>query len=114
AREGARVAVVARTEADVTRVAKSIGGIGVAADLLIESDCARAVNETEHALGPVEMLINNFGVRAGSSWNDTGPSEFEAAFSGNVGVSARMSALVLPGMIERGWGRIVVITSVFG
>ncbi len=114
AREGARVAVIARTEADVVRIAKSIGGIGVAADLLSETDCARAVSETKQALGPIEILVNNFGARAGSSWNDTGPSEFEAAFRGNVVVSARMTALVLPGMIERGWGRVVVITSIFG
>jgi 3-oxoacyl-[acyl-carrier protein] reductase len=53
-------------------------------------------------------------VRAGSSWDDTGPSELESAFRGNVVVGARMTKLVLPGMIERGWGRVVVITSVFG
>jgi 3-oxoacyl-[acyl-carrier protein] reductase len=114
AREGARVAVVARTEADVARVAKSIGGAGIAADVLNEADCERAVSETEQALGPIDILINNFGARAGSSWDDTGPGELESAFRGNVVVSARMTKLVLPGMIERGWGRIVVITSVFG
>jgi 3-oxoacyl-[acyl-carrier protein] reductase len=114
ANEGARVAVVARTEADVARVAKSIGGLGVAADVLNEADCARALRETETRLGPIDILVNNFGARAGSSWDDTGPAEFEAAFRGNVVVSARMTKHVLPGMIERGWGRIVVITSVYG
>jgi len=114
AREGARVSVVARTEADVRRIADSIGGAGVAADLLTEEGCKRAVAETEAALGPIEILVNNLGARAGTSWKDTGPQELEAAFKGNVVVSARMTQLVLPGMIERGWGRVVVITSVFG
>lgn len=114
AREGARVSVVARTEADVRRVAQSIQGAGVAADLLTEEGCTRAVRETESALGPVEILVNNLGARAGTSWKDTGPKELQAAFEGNVVVSARMTQLVLPGMIERGWGRVVVITSVFG
>lgn len=114
AREGARVSVVARTEADVRRVAQSIKGAGVAADLLTEEGCTRAVQETESALGPVEILVNNLGARAGTSWKDTGPRELQAAFEGNVVVSARMTQLVLPGMIERGWGRVVVITSVFG
>lgn len=114
AAEGVRVAVAARTEVDVKRTAESLGGLGVVADLLTESGCRRAVSETESVLGPVDILINNLGVRAGSSWADTGPSEFEAAFAGNVGVSARMTQLVLPGMLDRGWGRVVVIGSVWG
>jgi 3-oxoacyl-[acyl-carrier protein] reductase len=114
AHEGARVAVAARTEADVNRTAAALGGVGIVADLLTEDACRRAVEETEKALGPVEILINNLGLRAGSSWSDTGPKELEAAFSGNVSVSVRMTQLVLPGMLLRGWGRIVAITSVWG
>jgi 3-oxoacyl-[acyl-carrier protein] reductase len=114
AREGARVAVVARTESDVRRVAESIDGFGVTADVTTEAGCKRSIDETQENLGPIEILVNNFGARAGTSWSDTGPNEFARAFEGNVGVSVRMSQLVLPGMIKRGWGRIVVITSVFG
>ena len=114
AREGARVAVVARTQADVLRVAESINGLGIAADLWSEEGCERAVSETEATFGPIDILVNNFGARAGSSWSDTGPREFQAAFDGNVGVSVRMTQRVLPGMVERGWGRVVVISSVYG
>jgi 3-oxoacyl-[acyl-carrier protein] reductase len=114
AAEGARVAIVARTEAYVKKAAESIGGFGVAADLLTDEGCQKAVAETERALGPVEILVNNLGTRAGSSWQDTGPDEFQSAFAGNAVVSVRMSKLVLPGMLERGWGRIVVIASVWG
>ncbi|TME07808.1 MAG: SDR family oxidoreductase [Chloroflexi bacterium] len=114
ANEGARVSVVARTAADVQRVAESIKGFGVAADVTTEDGCSKSVEETVRNLGPVDILINNFGARAGTSWRDTGPEELEAAFAGNVVVSARMTQLVLPGMVERGWGRVVVITSVYG
>jgi 3-oxoacyl-[acyl-carrier protein] reductase len=114
AREGARVAVVARTQADVQRVAGSIHGFGIAADLMTEEGCTRAVEQTQEHLGQIEILVNNLGARAGTTWNDTGPKELIAAFEGNVVVGARMSKLVLAGMIERGWGRIVVITSVWG
>jgi 3-oxoacyl-[acyl-carrier protein] reductase len=114
AREGARVAVVARTQADVERVAGEIGGFGVAADLLTEDGCRRAVAATEAALGPVEILVNNLGTRAGTSWQDSGPRELAAAFEGNALVSTRMTQLVMPGMVERGWGRVVVIASVWG
>jgi 3-oxoacyl-[acyl-carrier protein] reductase len=114
ANEGVRVAIAARTESDVNRVAASLGGHGVAADLMTEQGCRRAVNGTENALGPIDILINNLGLRAGTSWSDTGPAELETAFMGNVSVAVRMHQLVLPGMIERGWGRIVTITSVWG
>jgi 3-oxoacyl-[acyl-carrier protein] reductase len=114
AAEGVKVAIAARTEVDVKRTAAALGGVGVAGDLLTEAGCSRAVDETQQALGPIDILVNNLGVRAGSNWADTGPSEFEAAFAGNVGVSVRMTQLVLPGMLRRGWGRVVVISSMFG
>jgi 3-oxoacyl-[acyl-carrier protein] reductase len=114
AREGARVAVVARTQADVQRVAGSIHGFGVAADLMTEEGCTRAVQQAQEQLGPIEILVNNLGVRSGTTWNDTGPKELMTAFEGNVVVAVRMSKLVLAGMVQRGWGRIVVITSVWG
>jgi 3-oxoacyl-[acyl-carrier protein] reductase len=114
AAEGARVAVAARTASDVIQVAASLHGFGVEADLLTAEGCEAAVAETERALGPVEILVNNLGTRSGTSWQDTGPDEFESAFAGNVGVSVRMSKLVLPGMVQRGWGRIVVISSIWG
>ncbi len=112
--EGVRVAVAARTESDVNRTATALGGVGIVADLLTEEGCRRAVKQAEDALGPIEILVNNLGVRAGSSWSDTGTSELEAAFDGNVVVSVRMTQLVLPGMLLRGWGRVVAITSVWG
>jgi 3-oxoacyl-[acyl-carrier protein] reductase len=114
AREGARVAIVARTAADVESVAREINGLGVAADVTTEEGCKRAVEDTERGLGPIDILVNNYGARAGTSWNDTGPLEFAKAFDGNVIVSARMTQLVLPGMVGRGWGRVVVISSVYG
>ena len=114
AREGASVAVVARTASEVMQVAESINGFGVAADVTTEEGCRRSVEETQHNLGLIEILVNNYGARAGTSWSDTGPNELNKAFEGNAVVSARMTQLVLPGMIQRGWGRVVVITSVFG
>ena len=114
AAEGARVAVAARTETDVKRTAESLGGLGIAADLMTEEGARRTVDETQSRLGPIDILVNNLGLRAGSSWSDTGPKEFETAFAGNVAVSVRMTQLVLPGMLERGWGRVVAITSVWG
>src|SRR5260370_12125836 len=83
AAEGARVAVAARTEVDVKRTAQSLGGLGVGADLLTEAGCRRAVSETEQVLGPGDILINNLGVRAGSSSAATGPAAVESPVAGN-------------------------------
>ena len=114
AAEGARVAVVARTQSDVDKVGRDLGGIGVAADLLTETGCRNAVEQTRQRLGPIDILVNNLGMRAGSGWADTTAKEFEDAFHGNVSVSVWMTQLVLPEMIKSGWGRIVVISSVWG
>ena len=113
-REGVRVAVAARTAVDVKQIAASLDGLGVVADLMTEDGCRRAVAEAEDGLGPIDILVNNLGLRAGSSWDDTGPAEFDLAFQGNVSVSVRLTQMVLPGMIARGWGRVVAITSVWG
>jgi 3-oxoacyl-[acyl-carrier protein] reductase len=112
--EGVRVSVVARTQANVEQVASKLKGFGVAADVTTEEGCQRAVDETRRHLGPIDILVNNYGARAGTSWKDTGVAELESAFAGNVVVTARMTDLVLPGMLERGWGRVVVISSVYG
>jgi 3-oxoacyl-[acyl-carrier protein] reductase len=114
AREGARVAVAARTPGGVEAVAKEIGGCPIAADLTTAEGCERAVAETEAALGPIQVLVNNLGLRAGSSWDDTGAAEFEAALSGNLLPAVRLSKLVLPAMRDAHWGRIVVVSSLFG
>src|SRR6516162_1409120 len=71
AAEGVRVSVVARTEADVQRVAQEIGGFGVSADLTTDGGCAAAAETTARKLGPVDILVNNYGARAGTSWHDT-------------------------------------------
>lgn len=114
AREGARVAVAARTTEGVERVAAELNGAGVAADLTTPDGRRHAVVETRKRLGPIDILVNNLGLRAGSSWEDTGPDEFRTALEGNLLPALELSQLVLPEMRARRWGRVVVISSVFG
>jgi 3-oxoacyl-[acyl-carrier protein] reductase len=110
AAEGARVAVAARTKADVERVAGEVGGVPVAGDLTTVEGCEAAVRGS----GPVDVLVNNLGLRAGSGWADTGVAELEQAMAGNLYPAARLSLLALPTMRRAGWGRVVVVSSVFG
>lgn len=110
AAEGARVAVAARTEADVRQVAAELGGLGIAADLTSEVGCRAAMD----AAGEVLILVNNLGLRAGSSWADTGVPELETAMAGNLYPAVRLSRAALPAMRRAGWGRIVVVSSLYG
>src|SRR4030081_1919371 len=77
ASEGARVAVAARTEPDVRRVAGELGGVPIAAALTTEEACGAA----GAAAGDVRVLVNNLGLRAGTGWSDTGVPEMERAMA---------------------------------
>lgn len=110
AAEGVRVAVAARTAADVQRVAAEIGGVAAAADLTTEEGCRAALV----AAGEVLILVNNLGLRAGSSWDDTRAGDMEVAMAGNLYPAVRLSLMALPAMRRAGWGRIVVISSLYG
>ena len=110
------MAVVARTRLDVARVALELGAghLGIGADLATADGCDAAVAEARAGLGQLDILVNNLGLRAGSSWGDTGVPEFERAMAGNLYPAVRLSQLVLPEMQARGHGRILVISSLFG
>lgn len=110
AAEGVRVAVAARTAADVQRVAAEIGGVAAVADLTTEEGCRAALV----AAGEVLILVNNLGLRAGSSWDDTRVGDMEVAMAGNLYPAVRLSLMALPAMRRAGWGRIVVISSLYG
>ncbi len=110
AAEGARVAVAARTEADVRRVAGELRGVPVVADLTTADGCQAAAD----AAGETTVLVNNLGLRAGSGWADTGVPEMERAMAGNLYPAVRLSLLALPAMRRLGWGRVVVVSSLFG
>jgi 3-oxoacyl-[acyl-carrier protein] reductase len=112
--EGARVAVVARGTQGLEATERELGVTGIAADLATEEGCGHAFGEARAALGPIEILVNNLGGRAGTGWEDTGVPELETAMTVNLFAAVRMSRLALPEMAERGWGRILVIASIYG
>jgi len=114
ATEGSRVAVIARTRADVDQIAAQLSGAGIAADLMTPDGRQHAFETTVELLGPVDVLINSFGARAGTSWQDTGVPELQRAMQGNAGVAAELTSMALPQMLARGWGRIVFVASVYG
>ena len=105
---GMRVAVSARSKDQIENVAGEIGGLAVAADVSKGEDVDRTVAEVERELGPIDLLVNNAGVAhwGDKAWEDD-PDEWWSVFEINVFGAYLCSRAVIPGMIERGRGRIV-------
>jgi NAD(P)-dependent dehydrogenase (short-subunit alcohol dehydrogenase family) len=109
---GARVAVAARTKDQVEEVAGEIGGLAVEVDVTDRDAVERMVTETERELGPVDLLAANAGIGSGSDelW-ESDPAEWWRTFEVNV-LGVYLSArAVIPGMLDRRRGRIVITGS---
>jgi 3-oxoacyl-[acyl-carrier protein] reductase len=112
AEAGMRVAVSARTAGEVEAVADGIGGVGIAADVSQREDVEAMVARVGSDLGPIDLLVANAAI---AGWEETAwdvePDEWWRTFEVNVlGVFLSCRA-VIPGMIERGKGRIVLTGS---
>ena len=105
---GMKVAVSARTREQVEGVAGEIGGLGVVADVSSKDAVEAMVEQVERELGPIDLLVNNAGI---ADWGDKAwerdPDQWWRVFEINVLGPFLVSRAVIPGMIERGRGRIV-------
>jgi 3-oxoacyl-[acyl-carrier protein] reductase len=109
---GARVAVAARTQAQVEEVAGEIGGLAIELDVTDEEAVERAVAQAQDKLGPLDLLVANAGIgnQNGATW-EPDPADWWRILEVNVlGVHLCCRA-VIPGMLERGAGRIVITAS---
>jgi 3-oxoacyl-[acyl-carrier protein] reductase len=109
---GARVAVAARTRAQVQEIADEVGGLALELDVTDAAAVERAVEETERELGPVDLLCANAGIGGpdGKPW-DVDPADWWRTFEVNVLGVYLCTRAVIPGMLDRGRGRIVVTGS---
>jgi 3-oxoacyl-[acyl-carrier protein] reductase len=118
AREGARVFICSRDEGRVRaaaeRIAAETGGAvsGVAADVTSDEEAARFVRTALDAMGRVDVLVTNAGGSPGSTFAETGLEMYRRAFELNALSAVRLAGLVVPGMRERRWGRVVNVTSI--
>ncbi len=112
AREGARVVVNGRSEDGVSRAAEDAGAaLGIAIDLARPDGPAELVAATEAGVGPVECLVNNVGAAYQRSFEELTDDDWESMWQLNVASYVRAIRAVLPGMRERGEGRIVNVSS---
>jgi 3-oxoacyl-[acyl-carrier protein] reductase len=118
AEAGAKVGVFDMNADAAKRVAGAIGGVTMVGDLTKEADLERVFGEVRAAAGPVDVLVNNAGVasRKGRDvpiWESV-REDWEFVLNINVTGLVLCCKAVLPGMIEKKYGRIVNIASIAG
>ncbi len=122
--EGATVVVTARTvepgdsrfEGSISETVEQIttaGGhaVAFAADLALQDDRRRLVEEVARDIGPVDILVNNAAVTYFEPVVEFGERHYDLMFEVQVKAAFELAQLVLPGMVERGSGWILNISS---
>ncbi|QDC08249.1 SDR family oxidoreductase [Oceanicola sp. D3] len=114
AKSGASVVLNGRTpervDEAVARLAKSqpeARVTGIAADLSTAEGC----DKTLSALDSVDILVNNLGIYGPGDFFETGDATWQSYFDTNIMSAVRLSRALAPQMQEKGWGRIVFLSS---
>jgi len=112
-REGARVALAARSPERLEAAAAAIDGETAAfpVDSADGAAVERLPGAVEERLGPVEILVLNTGGPPPGEALDASGEDWEAAFQSLVMAPMLLARACVPGMRERGWGRIVNVSS---
>lgn len=119
ARHGVRVALAARRQTELERVAVRIataGGsaVSVRTDVADDAQLHDLVDRVQHQLGPIDILVNAAGVPYGQPLHELDIGQWDAALAVNLRGPAVLCARVLPGMRARRRGMIVNICSEAG
>jgi NAD(P)-dependent dehydrogenase (short-subunit alcohol dehydrogenase family) len=115
ARAGAKVAIVARRpdvlEDAVRAITAASGGTirGYPGDVGKGTDCQRVVDAVVTDLGPIDILVNNAGTSVRGPFLQQTDDDWQADFDLKVFAHIRLCRLVIPGMQQRKWGRIINI-----
>jgi NAD(P)-dependent dehydrogenase (short-subunit alcohol dehydrogenase family) len=119
ARHGLAVAVGGRGVERLEATARELRGLGARA-LAVELDVADAAGlSAAHArvagdLGAVDVLVNNAGIAESAPFSRTDPELWERHLRVNVTGPYLLTRAALPGMLARGWGRVINVASLAG
>jgi short-subunit dehydrogenase len=119
AARGLDLLLVARSEQELTRVASELRAsgskVGVAAVDLSERDAPqRILDAAARELGSVDVLVNNAAVELQRRFHALGTDEIEHVLRVDLIAPIELTRLLLPQMIDRGYGRIVNVSSIAG
>ena len=84
------------------------------ADLSKAAGCEELVRDSEKRLGAVDVLVNNAGIQFVSRIEDFPPERWDAVLAINLSAAFHTIRVALPGMRQRGWGRLINIASTHG
>lgn len=117
AREGANIVLCARNEETLQQaqreiVALSVPTLALVADMTSADDNVRIVRETVNCFGGVDILVNNSGGPKPGTFREISEEDLDDAYQSVLKYNIRMIGLCLPYMEQKGWGRIVNITSI--
>jgi acetoacetyl-CoA reductase len=76
--------------------------------------CEAAVARVQKEIGPVDILINNAGITRDMTFKKMSKVDWDAVVSTNLDSVFNMTKPVVDGMVERGWGRVINVSSVNG
>jgi 3-oxoacyl-[acyl-carrier protein] reductase len=110
--EGAQVAVCARNEERLRRAAETIGATALPCDLQLPGAAAQVVNKAMTALGGIDILLVNTGGPPTLPFERISPDDWRRSFDGLFMSTTDAIRAAIPGMRERRWGRILLVTSI--
>jgi 2-hydroxycyclohexanecarboxyl-CoA dehydrogenase len=116
AADGLAVAVAARSRDQVDDTARAAPGraLPLLLDVTDAASIAAAVERTVRELGSVDVLVNNAGIAESAPFAKTEPDFWDRHFDVNVRGPYLLTRAVLPGMLERRWGRVINVASLAG
>ncbi|HMK85054.1 MAG TPA: SDR family NAD(P)-dependent oxidoreductase [Steroidobacteraceae bacterium] len=114
--EGARVTLVSRTQSELDQVAASLGASAqtACADITEFDRLRRALEDSSLTFGPIDILVNNAGQAKSSPMHRSPEELWHSMLAVNLTGTYHGIRAVLPGMIERKFGRIVNVASTAG
>jgi len=116
AREGCRVSICARGAESLASARAELAAAGAEAlalgcDIASAPDLERWHRETVARFGAVDILVTNTGGPKAAPFGALEDPDWAAGVESTLMNVVRLTRLVVPGMVERGWGRIVHLTS---
>ena len=112
AAEGAKIAICARDEDRLRKSAESLGATALVGDLRQPKEGCRLVEQAADALGGVDILVVNTGGPPTMPFESISSDDWRNAFDGLFMSATDAIGAAIPGMRERGWGRILLVTSI--
>jgi 3-oxoacyl-[acyl-carrier protein] reductase len=112
AAEGVHVVVQGRRIEAAKAVAESIQDAGGSASVAIgDLSTDAGANAVAAAAGQIDILVNNAGIYDAKGWFTETADDWNRQYNVNVGSMVRLNNAIVPGMMERKWGRVIAIAS---